>query len=241
MSALARLRAWQAEQAALRQIVVEDGLPSAVREAGGLSRYTWQAGELAEIVEADGEAWRYAYGADGRLLAVERNGQRWADYRYDASGRLSEVQRADGPLAHAYDEQGRLQRTLRGDASPLVYRWQGERVLSARCDREEAVSTTMIKDVSSVWTSRSTGANCRCAAASTNKGGWPSSFSRSGSRRFPLPGTNAVARRESTGTASASLLSATTRRTGAPGSAAATGCCSRPGTRRAAGRPSTSR
>jgi len=138
MSALARLRAWQAEQAALRQIVVEDGLPSAVREAGGLSRYTWQAGELAEIVEADGEAWRYAYGADGRLLAVERNGQRWADYRYDASGRLSEVQRADGPLAHAYDERGRLQRTLRGDASPLVYRWQGERVLSARCDREES-------------------------------------------------------------------------------------------------------
>ncbi len=138
MSAIGRLRAWQAEQAAARQIVADGGLPSAVREGGGLSRYAWQAGELAEIVEPDGESWRYAYGEDGRLLAVDRNGRRWADYRYDAAGRLSEVQRPEGPLCHSYDEQGRLVRTLRGDASPFVYRWQAQRVVSARSDREES-------------------------------------------------------------------------------------------------------
>jgi RHS repeat-associated protein len=138
MSAVARLHAWQDAQAAARQVVAEQGLPREVHEGAAISRYGWRAGELAEIVEADGERWSYAYGDDGRLLAVDRDGRRWADYGYDAAGRLSEVCRPDGPLAHSYDEQGRLLRTLRGDASPFVYRWQDERVASARSDHEES-------------------------------------------------------------------------------------------------------
>ena len=113
------------------------GLPREVREAGALSRYAWQAGELTGIVEPDGTRHNYGYGEDGRLLWVDRNGARFADYRYDAQGRLTDVVRPDGPLSHAYDENGRLVRTLRGDASPFIYRWDGQHVASAQCDREE--------------------------------------------------------------------------------------------------------
>src|SRR5262249_16377253 len=90
------------------------------------------------IVEPDGSRFHYVYGNDGRLLSVERDGRHWAEYRYDAAGRLTELARPDEPLTHSYDEQGRLVRTLRGDASPLLYRWTGRRVASAMCDREES-------------------------------------------------------------------------------------------------------
>lgn len=138
MSTLAEIRAWQAAQAAARTVIADQGLAHEVHEGPAISRYTWQAGELAEIVEPDGERWGYAYGDDGRLLSVARDGRPWADYRYDAADRLIEVRRPDGVLTHSYDEQGRLLRTLRGDASPFVYRWQGQRVAAARSDREES-------------------------------------------------------------------------------------------------------
>ena len=137
MTMLERIRAWDAVQSADREIVADAGLPHEVREAGALSRYAWQAGELTGIVEPDGTRHDYGYGEDGRLLWVDRNGARFADYRYDAQGRLTDVVRPDGPLSHAYDENGRLVRTLRGDASPFIYRWDGQHVVSAQCDREE--------------------------------------------------------------------------------------------------------
>ena len=137
MTMLERIRAWDAVQSADREIVADAGLPREVREAGALSRYAWQAGELTGIVEPDGTRLNYGYGEDGRLLWVDRNGARFADYRYDAQGRLTDVVRPDGPLSHAYDENGRLVRTLRGDASPFIYRWDGQHVASAQCDREE--------------------------------------------------------------------------------------------------------
>ena len=137
MTILERIRAWDAVQSAEREIVADAGLPREVREAGALSRYSWQAGDLTEIVEPDGTRLNYGYGEDGRLLWVDRNGTRFADYRYDAHGRLTEMARPDGPLSHAYDDNGRLVRTLRGDASPFIYRWDGQHVASAQCDREE--------------------------------------------------------------------------------------------------------
>ena len=138
MTALERIRAWQAVQSAGRDVVADEGLPREVCEGQAVSCYAWKAGELCEIVEPDGSRFQYAYGEDGRLLSVRKNGQRWAEYRYDTAGRLTEVERPDGRLAHSYDEQGRLVRTLRGDASPFLYRWEAERVASARSDREES-------------------------------------------------------------------------------------------------------
>ena len=138
MTAIERIRAWQAVQSAGRDVVADEGLPREVRDGQAVSCYAWKAGELSEIVEPDGSRFRYVYGEDGRLLSVHKNGQRWAEYRYDTAGRLTDVERPDGPLMHSYDEQGRLARTLRGDASPFLYRWEGERVASARSDREES-------------------------------------------------------------------------------------------------------
>src|SRR5262249_30093475 len=135
-TAVERIRAWQAMQSAGYEVVANEGLPCEVRVGQGLSCYGWEAGGLCEIVEPDGSRFHYDYGADGRLLSVDWNGRRWADYRYDASGRLTEAARPEGPQIHAYDEQGRLVRTLRGDASPLLYRWDGWLVASAQCDRE---------------------------------------------------------------------------------------------------------
>ena len=114
------------------------GLPVQVRQGAGLCAYTWTAGELTQLIEADGTRLDYRYGDDGRLLAVDRNGQAWARHGYDDAGRLTTVDRSDGPLAHQYDAQGRLLRTGRGDASPWVYRWAGQRVSEARCDAEHS-------------------------------------------------------------------------------------------------------
>jgi len=70
MTMLERIRAWDAVQSADREIVADAGLPHEVREAGALSRYAWQAGELTGIVEPDGTRHDYGYGEDGRLLWV---------------------------------------------------------------------------------------------------------------------------------------------------------------------------
>src|SRR5947209_8913536 len=91
MTALERIRAWEAVQSAGRDIVADAGLPREVREGGALSQYAWKAGELHEIVEPDGSRFNYGYGEDGRLLWVDKNARRWADYRYDAAGRLIAV------------------------------------------------------------------------------------------------------------------------------------------------------
>ena len=138
MDTLRTLQAFDAVQAAGRELVFAQGLPAQVREGAALCAYTWAAGELAGVVEADGTRLAYRYGADGRLLAVQRNDQPWARYGYDDAGRLATVDRTDGPLAHQYDAQGQLIRTLRGDASPWVYRWQGGRVCEARSDAEHS-------------------------------------------------------------------------------------------------------
>jgi len=137
MSALERLRAYQTAQASGRAVMSEEGLPREVRLGDAVSCYVWNAGELRELVEPDGSRFNYVYGEDGRLLSVDRNGHRWADYRYDVAGRLAEVSRPEGIAVHSYDDQDRLVRTLRGDASPFLYQWDDQRVVSARTDREE--------------------------------------------------------------------------------------------------------
>jgi RHS repeat-associated protein len=136
-TALEHIRAWQAVQSAGGAVLADHGLPLEVRIGQALSCYTWEAGELCDIVEPDGTRFHYDYGADGRLVSVRRNDCPWADFRYDATGRLTEVARPDGPLVHAYDEQGRLVRTLRGDASPFVYRWDGDWIAAVQSDRED--------------------------------------------------------------------------------------------------------
>jgi RHS repeat-associated protein len=138
MTPLERIRAWHSVQSSAYEVVTEEGLPREVREGQAASCYAWKAGELYEILEPDGSRFHYAYGEDGRLLSVDKNSRRWADYRYDMAGRLTGVECPDGPLVHSYDDEGRLVRTLRGDASPFLYRWEGGRVASARCDREES-------------------------------------------------------------------------------------------------------
>jgi RHS repeat-associated protein len=146
-----RLEAWQADAISGRGALVQDGFVREAREGDALSRYGYGAkGELASIEEPDGTRWEYGYGGDGRLLSVKRNGESDARYRYDASGRLEAVARPWGETLYAYDEAGRLIRTLRGDASAFSYRYaddpgpgggneirKGSRVSAARCDREE--------------------------------------------------------------------------------------------------------
>ena len=156
MTALHTLKAFEAARSgtpggpAGRVLQAGHGLPLQVQEGARLCAYTWTAGELSQIIEPDGSRLDYRYGEDGRLLAVERNGQAWARYAYDAAGRLTGVDRADGPLKHQYDARGRLLRTERGDASPFVYRWANgapggqqsgnpaSRVSEARSDTEHS-------------------------------------------------------------------------------------------------------
>lgn len=142
LNAAHALQAWQAQEAAARRCTLADGLPHAVHEGAALSAYAWQGGELTEITEPDGTRWAYRYGDDGRLLAVLRNGEPFAQYRYDAAGRLKLAERPDGRLEHDHDDLGRLVRTRRGDASAWGYRWAGSgpaaRVAEAFCDAESS-------------------------------------------------------------------------------------------------------
>jgi RHS repeat-associated protein len=138
MMTIERIQAWRASEAAACDVTLERGLPCVARVGAAVSRYAWAAGELTEIVEPDGQRFTYGYGADGRLLTVDKDGRRWADYSYDGAGRLTGVARPDGPRQHDYDERGRLVRTRRGNAGPVCYAWQGERVGSARSDREQS-------------------------------------------------------------------------------------------------------
>lgn len=137
MNALETLQAWQAAQGC-GEVRSEQGLPSEVREGTTICRYSWQAGEVTEIHEADGTRWQYAYGEDGRLLRVQRNNQSATEYNYDAKGWLSQVKRGEVIFKHEHDVQGRLLRTLRGNASPYSYQWQDERVSRARSDHESS-------------------------------------------------------------------------------------------------------
>jgi RHS repeat-associated protein len=138
MDALQRLQAFGATRHAGRELHCEQGLPVALHDGAALCRYTWAAGELASIVEPDGTRYDYLCGDDGRLLAVQRNGQPWASYGYDAQGHLAEAERADGSRAYDRDEQGRLLRTRRGAAAPWVYRWRDGRVAEAMSAQERS-------------------------------------------------------------------------------------------------------
>lgn len=131
------IRACEAAQSTGREVVLEQGLPCMVNEGPAQSRYAWEAGELSSLLEPDGCLWRYHYGGDGRLLGVEKDGRSWAEYGYDGQGRLLTVSRPEGSMQHTYDDKGRLVRTLRGDASPFLYQWEGLRVLCARSHHEE--------------------------------------------------------------------------------------------------------
>src|SRR5262249_13959502 len=103
MTALASIRAWQSVESAAREVVADAGLPREVREGRVLSIYVWKAGELHEIVEPDGSRSNYGFGEEERLLWADKNGGRWADYRYNKIGRLIGVDRPDEPLQHSYD------------------------------------------------------------------------------------------------------------------------------------------
>jgi len=78
MDALQRLTAFDAARRAGRDFRCAGGLLAEVREVAALSRYGWSGGELTSIVEPDGTRYDYRYGADGRLLAVDRDGLAWA-------------------------------------------------------------------------------------------------------------------------------------------------------------------
>ncbi|MFG6489108.1 RHS repeat domain-containing protein [Roseateles sp. BYS78W] len=135
--ALQQLQAFTAgRQAGSETQLDAAGLPLRVRAGAGLSAYGWTGGELTHITEPDGTRFDYRYGSDGRLLELLRNGATQASYRYDAAGRLTAIDREANPLAHDYDAQGRLRRTRRGDAGSWLYRWDGQRVVEARSERE---------------------------------------------------------------------------------------------------------
>ncbi|WP_157270349.1 RHS repeat domain-containing protein [Azohydromonas aeria] len=143
MDALQCLQAFDAQRRAAGATLRRDGagLPVEVREGASLCAYAWDQGELASITEPDGSRWDYRYGDDGRLLAVDRDGRPWARYAYDAHGRLTAADRADGRRAWDYDAQGRLERVRRGDAGPWAYRWQDGRVSEAYCEHEHSAFT----------------------------------------------------------------------------------------------------
>lgn len=135
--AMRRLDAWKAAESSGRGLTMRDGFLYEVKEGAQVSRYAYsREGDLTVLTEPDGTRWEYGYGADGRLLYVRRNGEIRARYDYGEGGRLIEVERPEGRIRHTYDTEGRPARILRGDASALVYRFEGDRVVEARCDRE---------------------------------------------------------------------------------------------------------
>ncbi len=135
MNGIEKLQAWQATQSR-NETRNQDGLLSTVDQGDATCQYGWQAGELRQIREANGQRWRYDYGDDGRLLRVHHNERLHAEYRYDAKGWLSEIVCAEVRFQHQHDSDGRLLRSLRGNASPYSFQWQGDRVTRARCAHE---------------------------------------------------------------------------------------------------------
>jgi RHS repeat-associated protein len=79
-----------------------DGLVTATRSVAAdgteveLMRYGYTAGNLTEVTNASGQAFRYTYDAAGRIVSwTDRNGE-WYRYTYDHSGRCVRTEGAGG-------------------------------------------------------------------------------------------------------------------------------------------------
>jgi RHS repeat-associated protein len=135
LNAMETLDAWRTAQGNA-QILREDGLPREVHDGSALCQYQWEAGELTGIREADGGSSHFTYGRDGRLLGVRKSCGESAEYQYDARGWLNRITRGNVTFHYEHDAQGRLLGALRGNAGPWHFRWQDNRVVRARSQKE---------------------------------------------------------------------------------------------------------
>ncbi|ECK9504174.1 RHS repeat-associated core domain protein [Salmonella enterica subsp. enterica serovar Infantis str. SARB27] len=65
-------------------------------------------GRVAEERDWGGVTWRYGYDADGLCIARTNGLEEITRYGWDAAGRLAEVSTAEGKTQYAYDKTGRL-------------------------------------------------------------------------------------------------------------------------------------
>ncbi|EPD6619803.1 hypothetical protein ACSC89_004805, partial [Salmonella enterica subsp. enterica] len=65
-------------------------------------------GRVAEERDWGGVTWRYGYDADGLCIARTNGLEETTHYGWDAAGRLAEVSTAEGKTQYAYDRTGRL-------------------------------------------------------------------------------------------------------------------------------------
>jgi len=87
---------------------------------------TVEGHRLRAVVDPAGRRWSYRYDKTGRLSQVDSPAKLTVRYRYDATGRLQSVRRAGRPtLAIAYDSEGRVAALSEGGRSEHI-RYPGE-------------------------------------------------------------------------------------------------------------------
>jgi RHS repeat-associated protein len=134
--AVERLEAFLAQQREQRTVEERDGLLREVSEQGGgkfLYAYD-EAGDLAQIVEADGSIVSFSYDERRRLVQTRDEKIGTTTYRYDdASDHLVEIATGGVRQRFEHDEMGRLLCVRRGDAGATLYSYdEWGRVTRAR-------------------------------------------------------------------------------------------------------------
>jgi RHS repeat-associated protein len=97
----------------------DEQLTALVNEQGDTYRFTRNGrGDIIQETGFDGITRYYQRDEAGKILRVQRPGERWTEYEYDYNGRLTRAEHHDGSwLTYSYDRNGRMTEAVNEDCT----------------------------------------------------------------------------------------------------------------------------